>query len=166
MVALERGNSGRPSTAGGCVTAAAAERTSTTGAPATPSSGDAPAGLRTLVSDVATPRTPGEHTRPTRGGGRGLPSRPQDAQFTSDEERAGRGRYKGVRHGCSRDDRENEADIIIPAEAITVPLMAMMIRHCSGIVCLCLSGERLDTHPGSPPPYTDPAGAPSPLDRL
>ena len=35
-------------------------------------------------------------------------------------------------------DRENEGDIIIPAERITEKLMAMMIRDCSGIVCLCL----------------------------
>ena len=39
-------------------------------------------------------------------------------------------------------DRENEADLIIPAERITEPLMAMLIRECSGIVCLCLEAER------------------------
>jgi 3,4-dihydroxy 2-butanone 4-phosphate synthase len=38
-------------------------------------------------------------------------------------------------------DRENEGDIIIPAERITEKLMAMMIRDCSGIVCLCLDAE-------------------------
>ena len=41
-------------------------------------------------------------------------------------------------------DRENEADMIVPAESLTVETMAMMIRHGSGIVCLCLPGERLD----------------------
>ncbi len=40
-------------------------------------------------------------------------------------------------------DRENEADIIYPAETITVAQMALMIRHCSGIVCLCLTPERV-----------------------
>lgn len=35
-------------------------------------------------------------------------------------------------------DRENEGDLIIPAERINTPLMAQMIRDCSGIVCLCL----------------------------
>ncbi|GGP23950.1 3,4-dihydroxy-2-butanone-4-phosphate synthase [Silvimonas iriomotensis] len=39
------------------------------------------------------------------------------------------------------DDRENEADIVMAAEAVTIPDMALMIRECSGIVCLCLSEE-------------------------
>lgn len=34
--------------------------------------------------------------------------------------------------------RENEADLIVAAEHITTPVMAMLIRECSGIVCLCL----------------------------
>jgi 3,4-dihydroxy 2-butanone 4-phosphate synthase len=38
-------------------------------------------------------------------------------------------------------DRENEADLIVAAEKITVQSMAMMIRECSGIVCLCLSAD-------------------------
>jgi 3,4-dihydroxy 2-butanone 4-phosphate synthase len=47
-------------------------------------------------------------------------------------------------------DRENEGDIIIPAERLTEELMALMIRDCSGIVCLCLDQEtarRLDLPP-------------------
>lgn len=40
------------------------------------------------------------------------------------------------------DDRENEGDIIYPAETISVAQMALMIRHCSGIVCLILTDER------------------------
>lgn len=39
------------------------------------------------------------------------------------------------------EDRENEADIIVAAEQISVPIMARLIRDCSGIVCLCLSAE-------------------------
>lgn len=35
-------------------------------------------------------------------------------------------------------DRENEGDLIMPAEMINEEIMAMMIRECSGIVCLCL----------------------------
>jgi 3,4-dihydroxy 2-butanone 4-phosphate synthase len=38
-------------------------------------------------------------------------------------------------------DRENEGDIIIPADRITVSLMALMIREGSGIVCLCLEQD-------------------------
>ena len=41
------------------------------------------------------------------------------------------------------DDRENEGDLIVAAERITVPMMATLIRECSGIVCLCLEAERL-----------------------
>ena len=40
-------------------------------------------------------------------------------------------------------DRENEADLVFPAESITVPQMAMLIRECSGIVCLCMTGEKI-----------------------
>ncbi|MBG6220634.1 MULTISPECIES: 3,4-dihydroxy-2-butanone-4-phosphate synthase [unclassified Janthinobacterium] len=35
-------------------------------------------------------------------------------------------------------DRENEADLILSAEKITHETMALLIRECSGIVCLCL----------------------------
>jgi 3,4-dihydroxy 2-butanone 4-phosphate synthase len=43
---------------------------------------------------------------------------------------------------CDDDDRENEGDLIFAASMISVPNMAFMIRHCSGIVCLCLTPER------------------------
>lgn len=36
------------------------------------------------------------------------------------------------------EDRENEGDLIFPAESLTIAQMAMLIRECSGIVCLCL----------------------------
>lgn len=38
-------------------------------------------------------------------------------------------------------DRENEADLIVAAEKLTVPTMALLIRECSGIVCLCLKRD-------------------------
>lgn len=40
-------------------------------------------------------------------------------------------------------DRENEADLIIAAEKLTNETMALMIRECSGIVCLCLSDDKV-----------------------
>jgi len=40
-------------------------------------------------------------------------------------------------------DRENEADLIVAAEKITVETMALMIRECSGIVCLCLTTDKV-----------------------
>jgi 3,4-dihydroxy 2-butanone 4-phosphate synthase len=41
------------------------------------------------------------------------------------------------------DDRENEGDLIVAADRITVPMMATLIRECSGIVCLCLGDAHL-----------------------
>jgi len=41
------------------------------------------------------------------------------------------------------EDRENEGDLIFPAHTITAPQMAMLIRECSGIVCLCLDEARI-----------------------
>ncbi|WP_454738176.1 3,4-dihydroxy-2-butanone-4-phosphate synthase [Cupriavidus necator] len=41
------------------------------------------------------------------------------------------------------DDRENEADLILAAERLTTANMAMMIRECSGIVCLCLTTDKV-----------------------
>lgn len=41
------------------------------------------------------------------------------------------------------DDRENEGDIIFPAETLTEEQMALLIRECSGIVCLCLTAEKI-----------------------
>ena len=41
------------------------------------------------------------------------------------------------------DDRENEGDLIVAADRITVPMMATLIRECSGIVCLCMTDEHL-----------------------
>ena len=40
------------------------------------------------------------------------------------------------------DDRENEGDIIYAAQNMSVADMALMIRECSGIVCLCITPER------------------------
>lgn len=40
-------------------------------------------------------------------------------------------------------DRENEVDLIFPAESVTVAQMALLIRECSGIVCLCLTPEKV-----------------------
>jgi 3,4-dihydroxy 2-butanone 4-phosphate synthase len=41
------------------------------------------------------------------------------------------------------EDRENEGDIIYPAQTITPEQMSIMIRECSGIVCLVLTDARL-----------------------
>lgn len=47
-------------------------------------------------------------------------------------------------------DRENEADLVMAAQHVTVPWMTRFIRDCSGIVCLCLDNriaDRLDLPP-------------------
>ncbi|MCF8009683.1 MAG: 3,4-dihydroxy-2-butanone-4-phosphate synthase [Clostridiales bacterium] len=41
--------------------------------------------------------------------------------------------------------RENEGDLIFPAESVTEKQMAMLIRECSGIVCLCLTNEKVNS---------------------
>ena len=40
------------------------------------------------------------------------------------------------------EDRENEGDLIFSAEKIAEKDMALMIRECSGIVCLCLTESK------------------------
>lgn len=39
--------------------------------------------------------------------------------------------------------RENEGDLIFAAESLTIAQMAMQIRECSGIVCLCLPAKKV-----------------------
>jgi 3,4-dihydroxy 2-butanone 4-phosphate synthase/GTP cyclohydrolase II len=42
------------------------------------------------------------------------------------------------------EDRENEGDLILAAEAATPEKLGFMLRHTSGIICLPIVGERLD----------------------
>ncbi|QJW48278.1 3,4-dihydroxy-2-butanone-4-phosphate synthase [bacterium BFN5] len=41
------------------------------------------------------------------------------------------------------EQRENEGDIFFAAESLTAAQMAMLIRECSGIVCLCLPEDKV-----------------------
>jgi 3,4-dihydroxy 2-butanone 4-phosphate synthase/GTP cyclohydrolase II len=41
-------------------------------------------------------------------------------------------------------DRENEGDLIVAASKMTPELMAFMIRHTSGVICVPLTGQALD----------------------
>lgn len=41
-------------------------------------------------------------------------------------------------------DREDECDLVLPAEAITAEQMAFAIRHTTGIVCVAAEKERLE----------------------
>ncbi|MDQ5988385.1 MAG: 3,4-dihydroxy-2-butanone 4-phosphate synthase [Syntrophus sp. SKADARSKE-3] len=42
------------------------------------------------------------------------------------------------------EDRENEGDLIFSTDFLDAPQMALLIRECSGIVCLCLTEEKVD----------------------
>jgi 3,4-dihydroxy 2-butanone 4-phosphate synthase/GTP cyclohydrolase II len=42
------------------------------------------------------------------------------------------------------EDRENEGDLILAAEKATPEKIAFMIRHTSGLICVPMTGERLD----------------------
>ncbi len=42
------------------------------------------------------------------------------------------------------EDRENEGDLIIAAEAATPEALAFFVRHTSGVICVSLTGDRLD----------------------
>jgi 3,4-dihydroxy 2-butanone 4-phosphate synthase len=43
------------------------------------------------------------------------------------------------------ESRENEGDLIFAAESLSSAQMAMLIRECSGIVCLCLTEEKVSS---------------------
>jgi len=42
------------------------------------------------------------------------------------------------------EERENEGDIIVGAEKATTEHISFMVRHCSGIICVPMEGERLE----------------------
>lgn len=42
------------------------------------------------------------------------------------------------------EDRENEGDLIFAAEKVTPELIGFMVRHCSGIICVPMEGDRLE----------------------
>ncbi len=42
------------------------------------------------------------------------------------------------------EDRENEGDLIMAAEFATAETIAFFVRHTSGVICVPLTGERLD----------------------
>ncbi len=70
------------------------------------------------------------------------------SQYGTPVERVEKG-LQALREGrgilvSDNEDRENEGDLIFSAEKLSDAQMAMMIRECSGIVCLCLTEEKLD----------------------
>jgi 3,4-dihydroxy 2-butanone 4-phosphate synthase / GTP cyclohydrolase II len=45
---------------------------------------------------------------------------------------------------CDDEDRENEGDLFIPAQNVTPEAVSFMATHGRGLICLALTGERLD----------------------
>ena len=43
------------------------------------------------------------------------------------------------------EERENEGDIIVAAEKATVEHVSFMVRHCSGIICVPMEADRLES---------------------
>ncbi len=43
------------------------------------------------------------------------------------------------------EDRENEGDLVFAAQSLTPAQMAVLIRECSGIVCLCLTPQKVQS---------------------
>jgi 3,4-dihydroxy 2-butanone 4-phosphate synthase/GTP cyclohydrolase II len=52
-----------------------------------------------------------------------------------------RGRFVVV---ADDEDRENEGDLIIAAEAVDADALAFLVRHTSGLVCTAITGARAD----------------------
>ena len=58
------------------------------------------------------------------------------------------------------EDRENEGDLVIPAQFATPDAVNFMARHARGLICLALTGQRVEQlglplmsqHNGTPPP--------------
>src|ERR1700687_3813873 len=42
------------------------------------------------------------------------------------------------------EDRENEGDLVIAAEMVTPEVINFMATHARGLICLAMTGERLD----------------------
>ena len=67
------------------------------------------------------------------------------------------------------EDRENEGDLTIAAEKVTPGIINFMAKHGRGLICLAMTGERLDDLQiplmvGRTPPNTE-RRSPSPLRR-
>ena len=42
------------------------------------------------------------------------------------------------------EDRENEGDLVVPAQFATTDAINFMARHCRGLICLALTASRVD----------------------
>jgi 3,4-dihydroxy-2-butanone 4-phosphate synthase len=68
----------------------------------------------------------------------------EEVVFSDVEEGIARIRAGGMVVVVDDEDRENEGDIIMAADAISPADLAFILRHGTGIVCVSLPGDRLD----------------------
>src|SRR3954469_8714639 len=57
------------------------------------------------------------------------------------------------------EDRENEGDLIIPAEKADADAVNFMAKHGRGLICLSMTAERAAAPPPPPPPGRRPPRA-------
>ena len=87
----------------------------------------------TAPDGTGVPETATPHTEP-----------PGDATFASIPEALDAIARGGFVIVVDDADRENEGDLVLAAEKITPEAMAFLVAHTSGVVCVPLTGERLD----------------------
>ncbi|KAJ3011161.1 hypothetical protein HKX48_006985 [Thoreauomyces humboldtii] len=78
-------------------------------------------------------------------GGPATPAQPTTCEFDSVEdaiEAFRRGEFLVV---IDNEDRENEGDLVIAGEDLTTEKAAFMIRYTSGLICVSVDQERLDS---------------------
>src|SRR5271155_4434210 len=77
------------------------------------------------------------------------PSAPASATASSEHNSKRSQALRSIREGrpvilVDDHDRENEGDLIVATDRLTIATMALLIRECSGIVCLCLTDGVVD----------------------
>ncbi|MBB6172483.1 3,4-dihydroxy 2-butanone 4-phosphate synthase/GTP cyclohydrolase II [Nocardiopsis mwathae] len=99
--------------------------------------------MTSVTQERTDPTTPNASTTPTTPA---APGTPTDAPVRLDDITAAVADIAAGRPVLVVDDedRENEGDLIFAAEAATPELLAFMIRHSSGVVCVPMAGEDVD----------------------
>src|SRR3970282_2065520 len=92
-------------------------------------------GTRSLGRRSALIESIDDHRRARRGAGSPLAT----VEEAIEEFRAGRSVII-----VDDEDRENEGDLCIPGQFVTPESIAFMLQHTSGVICVPMTGERLD----------------------
>jgi 3,4-dihydroxy 2-butanone 4-phosphate synthase/GTP cyclohydrolase II len=70
--------------------------------------------------------------------------RPRDAVISTPEEIIGEARNGHLFILVDDEDRENEGDLVIPAQMATPDAINFMAKHGRGLICLALAKARVD----------------------